>query len=55
VNALAPFYFSDPRLFLVPIEHLTPDGMSVVFAEWLGHYRDRTAAHVALFNEAFSL
>jgi hypothetical protein len=54
-NPLALFYFSDPRLFLVPIEHLTPAGMSAVFVELLLEHRDWTPAHVALFNEGFSL
>lgn len=30
---LTHFYFPDPRLFLVPIEHLTSSGMSAAFAE----------------------
>lgn len=51
---LADYYFADPRLTLVPIEHLTPGGVSEAFAAatvragW-------TAGYVALLNQAIGL
>jgi hypothetical protein len=55
VPSVADFYFADPRLALVPIEHLTPIGMSVEFAALLTARRGWRAAQVALFDAGFSL
>jgi hypothetical protein len=51
---LADYYFDDPRLILVPIEHLTPRGVTAEFAVLLAaHGWDRP--RVDLFNIAFAL
>ena len=52
---LADYYLDDPRLVLVPIEHLTAAGMTEDFAAFLAERRGWTAARVALFDAAFSL
>jgi hypothetical protein len=39
---LADYYFGDPRLVLVPIEHLTPAGMTPAFAQVLAARRGWT-------------
>lgn len=52
---LAHYYFADPRLVLVPIEHLTPAGMSAEFARLLADRRGWLPAQVALFDAAFAL
>lgn len=36
---LVSFYFADPRAVLVPIEHLSPRGMSAAFADALAARR----------------
>lgn len=54
-NPLTHLYFSDPRLFLVPIEYLTPAGMTAAFTALLLEHRDWTPAHVTLFNQGFAL
>lgn len=51
---LLPFYFAHPHLFLLPIEHLSPRGLSEPMAALV-----ESRAHVApefrtLFNDAFS-
>ena len=51
---LSDYYFADPRLVLVPIEHLTPVGMSQAFADAVSAARGWDAARVALFDAAFS-
>jgi hypothetical protein len=52
---LADYYLDDPRVVLVPIEHLTPEGMTREFAAWVGERCGWTAARVALFDAAFAL
>jgi hypothetical protein len=52
---LANYYIDDARLVLVPIEHLSPEGMSREFAAFLGSRRNWQAERVALFDAAFSL
>jgi hypothetical protein len=52
---LADYYFADPRLTLVPIEHLSPAGMSPALAALLVARRNWTAAQIDLFNAAFAL
>jgi hypothetical protein len=51
---LADFYLADPRLVLVPIEHLAPDGMSRAFAELAIAARGWTPERVAFFDRAFA-
>ena len=51
---LADYYLDDPRLILVPIEHLGPDGMSAEFAALLAERRGWSAARVALFDAGFA-
>src|SRR6185369_6370245 len=51
---LAEFYFADPRLVLVPIEHLAPTGMSRAFAALVAERRGWTAERVALFDAGFA-
>jgi len=51
---LESFYFGDPRLVLVPVEHLTPEGMDAAFAAALAG-RGWSAEKVALFDRAFGL
>ena len=53
--AVADYYFDDPRLILVPTEHLTPAGMTAGFAALLAAKRGWTPERVALFDAAFSL
>jgi hypothetical protein len=55
MNQLEQLYFHDPRLTLVPIEHLAPDGMSPAFAGLARAWRGWSRARVDLFNCAFSL
>jgi hypothetical protein len=52
---LADYYFADPQLTLIPIEHLTPFGMDAVYAGVLCQRRAWDARRVELFNAAFSL
>src|SRR5438046_1419694 len=52
---LAEYYFADPRLILVPIEHLTPAGMGAEFAALLAERCGWDAARIAFFNTAFAL
>jgi hypothetical protein len=52
---LGDYYFSDPRLVLIPIEHLRPAGMGADFAIALGDRRGWSAERIALFNAAFAL
>lgn len=51
---LADFYFDDPRLVLVPIEHLTRAGMSRAFADLVAERRGWNADRRALFDAAFT-
>jgi hypothetical protein len=50
---LADYYFGDSRLVLIPIEHLTPQGVSGAFADALTAMRGWSAARVALFDAGF--
>ncbi len=52
---LSEYYLGDPRLILVPVEHLTTDGMSRELAAFLQDGGRWDAARVALFDRAFSL
>lgn len=54
-SVLAEFYFDDPRLTLIPIEHLTPDGMGAEFAALLAARRGWDAQRAEFFNRAFAL
>jgi len=51
---LAEFYLGDPRLVLVPIEHLTPAGTSRVFADLVRTRRGWSAERVALLDAGFA-
>ncbi len=51
--ALRSFYFHDPRVFVLGIEHLTARGMSDTFAGWLAEEHDLGAGWVSAFNRAF--
>lgn len=52
---LAAYYVSDPRLTLVPIEHLSPTGMSAELAALVAAERNWSATQVTLFNTALTL
>jgi hypothetical protein len=52
---LAEYYFADPRLTLLPVEHLSPTGMSRELAALLAAHRGWEAGRVALFDRAFTL
>jgi hypothetical protein len=51
---LAAFYFADPRLVLLPIEHLSERGMSRAMAELVAA-RGWPPERIDLFNTGFSL
>jgi hypothetical protein len=51
----ADYYLDDPRLVLVPIEHLGPTGMDAAMAALLVEHAGWTAASVTLFDAAFAL
>jgi hypothetical protein len=51
---LAAYYFDTPGVLLVPIEHLTPDGVSTEFAAAAVARGAWSAAHVALFDAGFA-
>jgi hypothetical protein len=52
---LDDFYFRDSRLLLVPIEHLSPSGVSADFSRILAERRRNGAALAAAIDEAFPL
>lgn len=52
---LDEFWFHDPRVTLVPIEQLGPDGLLPAFAELLAKRPGWSADRVALLDEGFSL
>jgi hypothetical protein len=52
---LGDYYRSDPRLVLVPIEHLHPGGLSRAFAAWLEERCGWSAAACALLDHAVQL
>jgi hypothetical protein len=51
---LDEYYFSDPRVVLVPIEHLSATGMTREFAALAGERAGWSAATVALFDAGFA-
>jgi len=51
---LAEYYLGDPRLVLLPIEHLTPHGLTADFAHLLRVHREWDRARIDFFNTAFS-
>jgi hypothetical protein len=52
---LKGFYFADPRMFVIPIEHLSVRGMSEAYADAVRAERGVSEGWIALFNEAFAL
>src|SRR5512147_3064115 len=52
---LVEYYLADPRLILIPIEHLAPSGMSRELATLLVDRPGWSAAHGELFDRAFAL
>ena len=50
----ADYYLDDPRLVLVPSEHLTPAGMSAEFAALVTAERAWSPGHVGLFDAGFA-
>lgn len=52
---LAELYLADPRVVLVPIEHLSPSGTSATFAAFLAERCAWSAPRIALFDAAFGL
>lgn len=51
-KSLADFYFAYPQVFLIPIEHLSPIGMSQSFARLVQDERGVSGAWVELFDQA---
>ena len=51
---LADYYFGDPRLVLIPIEHLTPHGVSGAFADALTAAHGWSVARLAILDAAFT-
>jgi len=54
-DALADFYLADPRVVLVPIEHLTAAGMSAPFAALVRERAGWSTERTALFDAGFAL
>jgi hypothetical protein len=54
-HRLTAFYLSDPRVVVIPPEHLSPSGMSRDHARLLAECGGWSAERVALFDGAFSL
>jgi hypothetical protein len=52
--ALAAYYFLDARVVLVPVEHLTDEGLTPEFAALATARAGWTAEHVALFDAAWT-
>ena len=52
---LDDFYFADPRLVLIPVEHLSPDGVDPDFAASLRALRGWPASWTDLLDEGFAL
>ena len=52
--ALANYYCADPRLVLIPIEHLDQNGMSREFAAWLRGEQGWSPDRIEFFNGAFT-
>jgi len=53
--ALVDYYFTDPRVFLIPIEHLSPTGMSAELAATLRVRSVWSDGHGEVFDRAFRL
>jgi hypothetical protein len=51
----ADYYFDDSRVVLVPIEYLTPEGMTAEFARLVRERCGWTAERVGLFDAGFAL
>jgi len=51
---LAEYCFGTPGVLLIPVEHLSPRGVSAVFAAALQRRAGWSAAHVALVDAGFS-
>lgn len=51
----ADFCFADSQAVLIPIEHLSPEGLSPRFSEWLVERRPNGAAVARLLDGAFPL
>jgi hypothetical protein len=51
---LADFYFVHEEMFVLPIEHLSPQGMSGEYAGWLNERRALPSGWVERFNAAFA-
>jgi hypothetical protein len=54
MSSLPDFYFSDPRLVLVPIEHLSPTGVSREFAALAAARAGWSAAQIDLLDAGFA-
>jgi hypothetical protein len=54
-GSLADYYFLDPRVVLVPVEHLSDAGMSRAFAGLVRERAGWTAKSVALFDEGWRI
>lgn len=52
---LAEYYFGDPRLVLVPIEHLSPGGVSDDFADAVAERAGWSADQIARLHDGFRL
>ena len=52
---LVEYYFGDPRLALLAVEHLGPNGLSAPLAAALREHRGWSEERIALFDEAFGL
>lgn len=50
--SLSDFYFAYPQVFLIPVEHLSPTGMSASFARLAQEGRGVSAGWVELFDQA---
>lgn len=51
---LDDFYFADPRVTLIPVEHLTPDGIDATFAATLRERCGWSDAQLELFDAGFA-
>lgn len=51
---LRRFYFAHPQLFILPIEHLSEQGMSEAFAEVLRQERGLSDGWIELLNQAYA-
>ncbi len=51
---LDDFYFADPRVTLIPVEHLTPEGIAATFAATLRERCGWSEAQLELFDAGFA-